>query len=386
MAVDVSGRPSFGGDCVAGHTIIITDRGGSVRIMELKDVTEVRWSRAGQTRSTASVTITGASCRRQAEKVAKIEPRRHELVIYRGTQRVWEGPIRFVRSSRNAVTISANDVLDYLQARALTRWWVSDNDDELMTERADTIISDELTRNYVAPGTASTVPAWENLTPPIDVLPYLDVRPGVAETAAETLPFSMTVFEHLQELARSGLAFTTVGRRIIIRDASDPIGITRTLTENDIEGDPAIFADGEELICVQHVITQPADNTSPVSTANVGSVVKSTAYYGPWGRIHTRTDEIRAGANVQQALNSQARALAAGHTPVPVELQVGSGATLRLRGGLTLDDLVPGVDVPIVATLMGRTIQRTQRILSMQVVETSEGETIQVSIGGEGTE
>lgn len=381
-------RPVGSRPCVEGHTVLVTDRGGSNRIMEIKDISEVRWSRLRDQKSSATITVTGSACRRQADALGMIEPRRHEIVIYRGQDRVWEGPIRYVKQGRNQVTINAFDVLDYIAARPITRYWPGPDrgGPATMTARVQQILETELTTPYVAPGTSTTIPAWESLDPPIDVRPYLDVRHGPLLTRAEVLPFEMSTMEHLTNLARGGLDFTTVGRRIIVWDSAQPLGVTRTMTEADISGDPAIYADGDGLVTVQHVIGQPAENAPAESTDNVGSYVRDMSYYGPWANIHTRSDEDGSSESMQAALNTQARNLSAGGVPVPVDIVIGSQSSLRLDHTLGINDLVAGVEIPLVARLMGREIARTQRLSSISVSETAEGESITGSIGNPGSE
>lgn len=376
-------RPIGNANCVQGHTALITERGGATHIMELKDMTEIRWERVIDSRSSATITIAGSACRRQSKNLGSIEPRRHELVIYRGPDRVWEGPIRSVKLGRDSVVITAFDVLDYVQARPMTKYWPGPPiGPSLMTDRVQQILEYELETDYIAPGTTTTIPAWENVDPPVDVLPYLDVRTGGILTTAEVEPFEMTVLEHLTNLARGGLDYTTVGRRIIVWDSAQPLGRARTMTEADIEGDPTIFSDGDELVTVQHVIGQPDEDQAPASTENVGSYVRDMSYYGPWAKIHTRSDEGGDSGAGQTALNTQARAISAGKVPVPVELQIGNSASLRTDGTLTINQLVAGIEIPLVARLVGREIRQTQRLEKLTVSETAQGESIQAAIGG----
>lgn len=374
--------------CVNGHTVLITDRGGGRVITELRDISEVRWSRLTDKVSTATVTIAGDSCRRQSAKLGGIEPRRHEMVIYRGGDRVWEGPIRYTRLGVDSVKIHAADVLEYLAYRPITKWWPGPDKGgpSAMTDRVEEILEYELLTPYLAPGTALTVPAWEGADPPANVYPHLRIIPGDVLTRSETFPFDMTVLEHLTNLARGGLDFTAVGRSIVVWDSSQPIGRTRVMTESDIHGDPAIYSDGEALVAVQHVTGQPEEGAPPADTGHVGSYVRDLSFYGPWASIHTRSDEDGSSATQQEALNTQARNLSAGKIPVPVDIVIGANASLRLDGTLGINDLVAGVEVPVIARLMGRDVRRTQRLTSITVSETAAGESITASIGNPAVE
>lgn len=385
MPLPTSRIPIGSEKCVQGHRAVITDRGGGTPIMELKDISEISWGRATSAVSSATVVVTGASCRRQSAKFPRIKAKRHELVIYRGGLRVWEGPIRTRKIGRNRFTLTAHDVLAYVQGRPISKYWPGPDGGgpKSMTTRVQQILTYEMANSYVAPGTspAATVPAWESISPAANVLPFLEVHSGDVQTTAEVLPFAMTVLEHIDDLARSGLDYTTVGRKIVVWDSAKALGQIRTLTEADIEGDPNLFSDGDELVTVQHVIGQADEDAPNTSTESVGSYVRDMGYYGPWAKIHTRSEEISETENVQVVLSTQARTLSAGKVPVPVELQIGSAASLRLDGSLTISDLVAGVDVPVVAKLMGVEIQQTQKLLSLDVSETANGESIKATIG-----
>lgn len=376
-------------ECVEGHTIFVTDRGGGNRKMQLIDVSMVRWGRQLDDVSTARVEISGAACRRQSGNLAQIEPRRDELVIYRGDTRVWEGPIRSVEYGLDRVAISADDVLEYVFHRPLTKYWPGPDNGgpSLMGDRIEQIIQYELATNYIAPGASVSVPAWENLTPAINVLPYLDVRPGSVQTRTETYPFEMTVGEHLDTLARGSLDYTTVGRRILIWDRRETIGQTRILSEADFYGTPKIYASGGDLISVMHVVAsmdeedENGDPIPPTSTEHVGSAIRDSEwFYGPWAKLHTRASEDSSNAPSQAALVTQALAQSAGGVPVPVDLAVSSGASLRLDHTLTILDLVPGVEMPVRAELYGRTIQQVLRLKSVSVTENASGEAVTVTL------
>ena len=52
-----------------------------------------------------------------------IASKRHELVIFRGNDRVWEGPIFRISDEGSQITIVAKDVTAYLFGTALSRIW-----------------------------------------------------------------------------------------------------------------------------------------------------------------------------------------------------------------------------------------------------------------------
>jgi hypothetical protein len=389
----VAEEPRIGDRCIEVHQAMIYDRGGDKRLWQLVDVAQVQWTRKLSAYGTADLTITGEACRDQADVLGKIEPRRHELVLFRNGNRVWEGPIVQVGWFRDKATLLAHDCLEYLRYTPLTKTWPNSDDGgpSLMTERIQQILDYELVTPYtMTTGTAGatktvTVPRWERVTPPINILPFLDVRPGAVLTRSHTDPFEMTVYEHLKNLARSGLDFTMVGRQLVVWDSAQAIGRTRTLTDNDFAGNIEVFAAGSDHYSIAHVVAQaqadpddpnPPDDLPPV----VGNAGDQNPFYGVWTQIVTTENEEGASTPTQDELNGQAARALLGRTPVPLEIRVPSGASLIPSFDLTIPDLVPGVEVPVLATLNLRQVSQLQRLKELKVSEGSTQESVSVSL------
>lgn len=372
MAELKSSRP-----CVESHSVYVMDRGGEKRVAELTDLTQVQWERRLDSTSSARVEISGRACRDQASRLAQVEPRRHELAVYRGGDRVWEGPIVQVERGFERVIISARDVTEYLHGTALSKDWPSPENGgpELMGDRIEEIIEYELTVPYTVntfEGAAVTFERWEELDPPANVLPFLEVRAGSVLTRSDTVAFQMPVGEHLDALAESGLDYTTIGRKLLIWDSSESIGQLRVMTVEDFDGRPVLYSAGQDLRVVQHVVANRDEESGGLEYVGTSGAVDP--YYGAWTSIHSRSDEDDEPS--QDALNTQARRLAYGRNPVPEELVLPRGASIRLDTSLTIDSLVAGVEVPVLAEVNGRTVNQVKRLASLKVTETGDGETI----------
>jgi hypothetical protein len=366
--------------CVTGHTAFVYDRGGMTRLGEIKDMASIQWYRDRDAVSQADIVIAGDNCEHQSDFLTSIEPKRHELVIFRGKERVWEGPIWRVGWEPDRITINAHDVLEYLYWTPLTRVW--DNRGALATEattRQEEIIAYQLTTNWSIPQDDPTpdipVLAWENVDPPANVLPFLTVHhwPNEARTAAYTEAFEMGVGEHLQYTARhGGIDFVAVGRAIHIWDTSRPLGRTRMLTDADFLAGAIVTAYGADHAVFGMV---RADN------GLVGYAWSDDTYYGPWAKIFSVYDQEATQEPTQPELNSQAWRNISGRNPVPVEVRIPDNTGIRLDSTLTINDLIPGVQMPLLATLNARKISQDQKLDKVTVRETgSEGETIQVTL------
>src|SRR5690606_8484287 len=94
------------------HTAYIYDRGGTRRIGALTPLTYVQWNRVLDDISNALVR-TVAPDWECAKMLSGVMPGRHELVIFRGAERVWEGPISRLAYHRDYVEIEARDIMHY---------------------------------------------------------------------------------------------------------------------------------------------------------------------------------------------------------------------------------------------------------------------------------
>lgn len=349
-------------DCVDNHHLLIYDRGAKRRLKEIIDLTQVKWNRIRDDTSDAQIDLNGRSCTAQSDFLSEIEPGRHEAVIYRGDERVWEGPITRCSYTRSSMSIYARDITHYLYKTAMRVAYSSANPNiETVTGRIERIIRAEVARKEALG---------------YNILDFLDVRhfAGEAKTSAVTKAYESTVWEHLDSLAaKSGIDYVTVGRQLVIWDTSNPIGQTRMATENDFLGELEVNAYGMDLV------------TRAISTDGQGNFgiagPETDPYYGEVEQVYTAYDEESGETQpTQSELQSQAERNLNGHNPTPVLVRIPDGSTLNPNGVLSLSDLVPGVYIPLQATLPARTFSQMQKLSKMEVTETADGETITVSM------
>lgn len=383
----------YGEECISLHRVMIHDRGGVRRVDQLTDVGKVTYVREGDQITGATVTVFGRACLGQESSLLGIAARRHELVIYRGSERAWEGPILEVRWFSNRVEIVAQDVVSYTFGTPLSIDWPNEDGggQRYMTERIRDIFLHELTTPYDMEVTVSgvpdvvEVPRWENLDPPINVLPHLDIRASLGPqgilTRSSTMAFEMMLGEHLQNLAEGGLSYTAVGRRILIWDSAVSIGRTRIVTDADFYGELQVISAGGEHASIGHVSAQRDESAdeAEVPSASVGNAGGPDEFFGVWTRLASLASEEGNDTPSQLELNSQARRQIAGRTPVPMEIIVPQDGGLRLSHDLRINELIPGVTIPVRATLNLRPVTQDHRLEKVTVTETPAGETIQIS-------
>lgn len=364
------------------HRAVIYDRGGTRPLGEVKNLSKVEWSRDRDGISEASIIIEGPACSRQRPLIERTSSKRHELVIFRGKHRVWEGPIFRIADQGPRIGIFAKDVVSYIAGTMLSKIWdsrVGAEMSETMTGRQEAIIAYELTHSRLGRalgGEMVNIPAWESLDPPINVLPHLEVHhfPNEARTAAVTRAFETTVGAHLASAARSsGIDFTAVGRSIHLWDTSRSIGRIRTLTEADFFGDIIITEYGADHTQAAYVLGQEGVYGEAVNPDYLD-------FYGPWSTSFTAYNEEGTEAPTVGALNSQAARNTSARSPVPVEVRVPDNSSIRLSDTLSIMDLVPGVQVPLLATLNTRARNQLQKLDHLTVTETADKEDVKVTL------
>lgn len=372
--------------CISGHTAFIYDRGGMRRIDELKDISSIRWERARDDTSEASLRLEADSCAQQADLIAMLRTKRHELIIFRGQDRVWEGPLWRISVHAEYVEITAKDASQYLYGTPLSVPWSNRYPNETtVTDRIGGIIEYEMTHDRtqqvydpdLGDWVDVTVPAWESLDPPANVVPYLDIRhfPNEAETAMSTVAYEMTVGEHLEGLARQqGIDWTTVGRSVIVWDVSRSLGRLPQMTEDNFTSEVVVTEYGADHAQAAYVMGQDESYGQAINLDNLD-------FYGPWTQVYTPYDEDGSETPTQAVLNSQASRNLAGRSPAPIEVRVPDNSGILLDDTITIQKLVPGVQIPLRATLNARPMSQLQKLDHLVVIETGTGgEQIQVTL------
>jgi hypothetical protein len=352
------------------HTAYIADRGGLRRIGDLGDLSLVRWERRRDDISSglAQVASPGAECR---SMLGMIEAGRCELVIMRGNYRAWEGPVTHITYEGDKVTIEAKDVMHYVNRTIMRNEY--DNrypNNGKVLDRIKRILNTELARK-------------EALDPPVNVLPniqyiYATAPAKDAGTAAHTLPYELTVFGHIDSYAaRGGLDYTVLGRSIVFFDVHQKIGQTPLVTAADFIGDPVITQYGVELM------TYVAMSDGKGHFGAAGGV---DDYYGEWEGLFQAYDENATQANpsdipsVAELTSQSVRTLAQTRRP-PLVVRIPDGTRVNPRGVLRVEDLVPGIYIPLTAKLPGRTVSQIQKLDNMSVEESAkDGESIKVTM------
>lgn len=347
--------------------MFIFDRGGQRGKQQLTQLNEVRWERVRDDISNASLKITGASCYAQADLLNSLEPGRHEIAVFRGADRVWEGPITRFTYGRTGIQIHAKDVMHYVYRTALHAGYSSAHPNtERAVSRAGRILRAELARK-------------EALNPPINVVPYITEHhfPNEAMTSTVTKPYESNVWAHIDKLAEDrGIDYTVVGRAIHLWDTSRSLGRTPTTTDLDYLGELYVSIYGMELA------TRTVVSNEEGGYGIAGGI---DPYYGEVEVVYRPYSEDEGASPTQAEMNAQAIRNLDGRNPTPLQVRIPDNSTLNPKGVLGVEHLVPGVYIPLLVDMMGRKLSQMQKLNKVAFTETSKGEEIKIALYPAGT-
>lgn len=365
------------------HRAVVMDRGGTRLLGNLDSLVRVRWNRVRDDFSDANVEIVNPS-KSCSTVLEDAHPNRHELVIFRGDERVWEGPLTRIARHKQTYQMEARDVTRYVKMTVNhaeydnSNRWDPDEDDPAkvfltqqasIVDRALNMLNGELSRK-------------EALTPPINVLPYLTAIRATdindeRRTTRRALAYSISVFDDIDEMAATGgLDYTVVGRRIILWDNRLVIGRTAPITEADIVGEVVVTSYGMDAFT--RAFTTGEDGAygvyPPLAAGN-------DPFYGEWEYIEDMFDEDSPEPPTQAALDRGAEMNMTGKNPVPTLVRIPENSKLNMNGTLSMRDLVPGVIVPVRAEVTGRPIIQELKLNRVAVEEAEGSEDVLITLG-----
>lgn len=348
---------------VSRHNIQIFDRGGKHRQYDVENVDLVKWGRVRDEISEARFVVSGEAMFRQADALNAIEGGRAEIVVWRGDERMWEGPVTRTAFSATSFECAARDIGHYLQ-RTVMHGAYSNAYPKTVTnvQRLRTIFLKELIRKEQL---------GYNL---LDHIVYHDLA-GDAKTTRVTKRYQKNVWQEMDDIAsKSGMDYTVIGRALHLWDTHRaPFGRTPTITENDFLGEMKATSYGLDLATAY--FTTNGDGT-------YGRAGGNDPYYGEVEMLATAYDEeVDEGpAPTQAELNAQAQRNLSNRNPTPMELRIPDNSQVNPKGVMEMKHLVPGIMLPALMRVGIREVSQAQKLNHVDVEETATGETIKVSM------
>lgn len=371
-------------------------RGGVEMVGEITNMDQIVWRRVRDDISACDISIRGWSqdC---GELLSMLRSWMYEIVVFRdngdGPVRVWEGPITRISYEKDQVSIEAKDVMAYVYRRilrsgyndsyrvtgrkytggVLTNPGVVISQPKAVTERAKLIIQNAL--SYDDP----------------NVLAYMRVfrNPDDARQSRVVPAYSRTAWQEVDDMAaKSGLDYTTAGRRIMLWDTHVPIGLLPEMRDGDFDNSPIVTEYGMQL-ANYYVVTNnsgvygAADRFNPDGKPDYyGYIEMLVSAYGESDGADAVAQVLTdaAKAALEESLSTQAERGIAARWPTPLIVRVPDNSTLNPDLNIGINQLIPGVHVPLRSDITLRTVSQMQKLDSVTVKQDANGETVTVTL------
>ncbi len=341
------------------NTAAIYDRTGREHLLTLDGLTTLEWGRVRDAASTAKLSISRGRARECWQDLGKVHPWGHTLVVFRDGRRVWEGPIRRpVHPGAGLATIEAVDVFGWTGRRRVRKA-------RKFSEKVTSSVMVEFDKSL----RAAMLPDDPN------VIAHFDLRRNAAEAKiTRAVEANSTMhYDDLVSLCGQGAHMTTIGRRIVAWPEATIIGqLAELLPGEHLTGEPEVSVSGDDL-CTMATTT---GTDGAFGTAfKAGTVNGVDPFYG----LHDRLFE---GGEVKQSstLVARSKRVLGQLYPAPVLLSVPDNSGLSCESPFTVDELVPGVLVPLVSNETPRQVTATMVLTAMNVTQDLDGETVSISL------
>lgn len=333
------------------HSMFITAKGGSNRLCTLVEPIEVNYCRVLDDTGEANVVVqlrggSEACCK----CIGDVHPWCHELHIQRDGEEVWAGVIWKTEESYNQVEIFAKDFTYWLDRRSFG---------PLVFVATDTAtIAQQIVMAALAPDDPN-------------LLPFLQVTLS-GQLVDRTYAECSNAGDALRELARNGVDFTTLGRRIVIAGDEIPLRPIGTIQDRHLLG-------GDEVKLIKDG-SLSATSWCVRGNGVFGHCAATAPDDACYGLVEQQADE--SDITDQASADAAACSRLEGSNPVPLFLDFGGQSTLAPDSPFTFDQLVPGVLVQVALSSFCTPVSQRLRLQQLCVHETpATGELVQVTLG-----
>lgn len=358
----------------------VFERGGKRMLGEITNLSLIRWNR--QRDDISGVTLVVNEWDKEGlQFLRNLRTWMHEIVVFRDNgeevDRVWEGPITRISGSRNRLELEAKDVMGYVYRRIMRQGY---ND---AFRRINGI---QVGQKTVVQRSAQIVMNCLAYDDP-NVLAYLTPLYDTydARTSRVVKDYTKTAWEELDDLAaHAGLDYVTSGRRIILWDTHRAIGRLPEMRDGDFSDPPIVTEygmNGANVFGVTNnngvygVVTKGLENGIPPH----GFLEQLASSYGQ-DAVGGTTDSLTRAQReaLERNLRAQAARNIAGRWPPPLVVRVPDNTTISPDVNITINQFIPGVWIPLRAEGGVREVSQWQKLDTLTVEQTDEGEKVTV--------
>lgn len=274
-----------------------------------------------------------------------IEPWVYRLSIYRNDVLVWHGAVTKVRSVGRSVRLEAADGAVMFDRRRipLNRTWRQHDATQAMT----TMVEDGL--GYLDP---------------VDLVDNLIAYESRIWVTSHYVAGEAMVADAVSDFVDQGLVWTVAAGRLLI----GPVGARRStaqITDRDFDGEVAIIKDGTEMVTDALV---------------VGKGVNAIYTAGPTPYGMLQTIEKDDGAVREYECEQAAKRLVEDLRQAPRSIEVSGASRLLPSAPISIEELIPGVRVPVASNQTGITVGSTMQLTKLDVDVSDSGEAVKITL------
>lgn len=330
------------------YTIAVTpkDGFGNIGFLEPSSLT---WHRALNDTSEATLTINLSSGNAECCALAsQLRTWGHQIRISRDGVLVWEGPIVDLDYGREALVITARDVVTWL-ARRVVRSIL-----DFRTGADLTTIAFALIEHGFAPDDPN-------------VMAYVSTELTGISGERYYMPDEVTyIIDGLNELANTGVDYTCIGRRIAVFPelSSDSLPVFR---QDDFLDELHVREDG----------LSGATYAQIRGAGVVGTFGGTSEFYGLLERVATEDNILDL-----PTANLRAQAVVQAGNPMPLYVTTPGQSRLACSAPVHINQLVPGIRIPITIAVgeLCRSVSTLMRLVALEVTVEAGEESISVEL------
>lgn len=330
------------------YTVAVTPRDGFGNI-GLLEPSAIKWSRKLNDSSSAQINVDLAGGTPDCCALAgSLRTWGHQIRISRDGVLVWEGPIVNLDYGRDELVVDARDVSAWMGRRVVRT--ILD-----YREGADLAV--------IARGLIEH--AFERDDP--NVLPYVQIEDSnITGERYYGVGEPKYVLDELNELGRTGIDYTVIGRRIAVFPELSTNSLV-TLRQDDFMNELRVTEDGL--------------NAATFAQVRGSGVVGE---YGGFSDFYGLLERAVAEDNIldEATATLRAQAIVEAGSPVPIYITTAGQSRLACTAPVDINQLVPGVLVPLVLDVgeVCRAVSTTMRLVGVDVSVSSTEESVSVNL------
>ena len=323
------------------HDLIVADRNGRVVYQSSNNsLQNVAWGREYCNTSSAVATLIATPF-----QANQIEPWSHTMAVYRGDELVHYGIIRKVRARANMLELTALDCSVYWSKRRIAQPRVYRNKDASAV--AVDVITDAIGK--------------DDPLQQVDTLSYINSNLWMTMEVPVALKM---VKDIMDDLEKQGLAWTVSAGRVIL--GPGPAQHTAlTITDDHWSAEIEVVKEGDDV--VTDVLT--------VGKGVFGAWLDPTTAMGSLQSIVKADSLVRE----EECVNASQRMVKEAQYP-PRMVVVPSNTRLLPNAPVVINELIPGILIPVSSRQTGITVGSTMALKSVKVTADEKGESVQITL------